>query len=184
MPPPWAPASPCWPSAWSIAAVRFRSLDDPAGQCAPCLAPRVAAPAAATAARHPQALDGHRAGRSWPVCRLAVSPYRPVGVASVFAHQPRGDLSPGPAGHLPPVAELRAPARDTLAGRRHRLQRSPAAPALHTAGLLGRGVPRPLADPDRSAARRQRGGLVWPAAWDEQQFKCIKRAGWQWGRTR
>ena len=111
----------------------------------------------AAAAGHPARLDGHRAGRSRPVCPLAVSAHRAAGLAPLPAGQSGGHLSPRPAGHLPPPAQFRARTGHALAGHRHGLQGPAAAAALHPAGLLGRGLHRPLADPDRSAPRGQRG---------------------------
>ena len=78
-----------------------RGLGHPARGRQARLAPRVAAPVAPAAARHPPRLDGDRAGRSRLVCPVAVSAHHAAGLASVFAHQHGRHLSAGrgaPAG--------------------------------------------------------------------------------------
>ena len=81
--------------------------------------------------------------------------------------------------------ELCAPPGTAGAGRRHGLSGPASQVRVHAAGPLGGRLHRPLADPDRPAAR----GQSMPAwyglrAWIEQGFKITKRAGWQWHRTR
>ena len=100
-----------------------------------------------------------------------------LGLAPIFADQPRGDLSPGPAGRLPPVAQLRRADRDTLARHGHRVQKPPTAPAVYPARLLGGGLYRPLAHPDRSAARGQRCRLVWAAGLDRARLQSHQTRG-------
>ena len=68
-------------------------LDRPGGHGQTCLAPGVVAHAAPGAPGGPTVLDGHRAGGSGLVRPLAVSAHHPAGVAPVFAHQHRRDLS-------------------------------------------------------------------------------------------
>jgi hypothetical protein len=141
-------------------------LDRPGGHSQTCLAAGVVAHAAPGPPGGAPIVDGPRAGRPGPVCPLAVSAHHAAGVAPVFAHQYRWDLSAqGPRARSVPE-ELGPRARYGLAGNRHRLQRPSPPAALHPAGLLGGGVQRSLVDSDRSAARDQYGLLVWVAGVD------------------
>jgi hypothetical protein len=144
---------------------------------APGLAPRVAAHAAPAAAGDSPRLDGDRAGGSGPGRRLVVSPHRPAGLAAVVAPQGRRHRPAGPAGHRPPVDQLRAPSRQALAGHRYGLQGPPAASPVDVAGLRGGGLYRPLVDSDRGAARRQRGRWVWLAGLDRTGLEGDQTGG-------
>src|SRR6266851_2665809 len=79
-------------------------------------------------------LDRDRPGRSGPVCSLAVSAHHPVGVAPVFAHQHRRDVSSSGPSAWRGAEDLGAAAGHVLAGHGHRLQRPPPPAPLHAAG--------------------------------------------------
>ena len=89
-----------------------------------------------------------------------------AGLASVFAHQHRRDVSSSRPGAWGAAEDLGARAGHVLAGDGHRLQRPPPPAPLHPAGLLGGGLQGSVVDPDRSAAGGQYGLLVWVAGLD------------------
>src|SRR5206468_6616593 len=131
-----------------------------------CLAAGVVAPAAPGVSGGPTVVDGPRAGRSWLVGPLAVSAHHSLGLASLFAHQYRRDVSSHRQRAWGAAEDLGARAGHGLAGDGYRLQRpSPPAP-LYPAGALGGGLQGSVVDPDRSAAGGQYGVLVWVAGLD------------------
>ena len=166
----------CWWSAWCIGAVPFpwrgrscrprRNTPGAANGCACCAScgPRC---------------RGRGPSSSWPIgaCMPAGCFGASCGWAGIrsCASTRAGRFAPRPAARSS-RCETFVPAPDSRWRGTGTAFKGPQPAALYAAGPVGGGLCRPLAVPDRLAARGRRRGLVWPAG--------VDRAGLQDHQTR